>query len=108
MVKELVLIIFIYFVAVILAAFLWAEPYVLLLTYVVLSGAMFSRWHTEKDFIYFFSALVFGSLGELFASYYGAWTYAQPLFVIPVWLPVLWGIAALALMKLAKSLTEKI
>ena len=105
--KEQILIIFIYIIAVILAAFLWMQPYILLLAYIILSAAIFKIWHTKKDFIYFFSAAVFGPLAEMFTSYYGAWTYTKPLFIIPIWLPFLWGIAALALMRLAQSLTKK-
>lgn len=68
---------------------------------------MLLRWHEKEDFIYFFVPLLFGTFAEIIASYSGAWIYSKPLFIVPIWLPFLWGIAALGLVKLLKIIAGK-
>jgi hypothetical protein len=54
---------------------------------------------------FYFVAFVLGPLGELIAICFGAWSYAEPFYFIPIWLPFIWGIAALFMKKLAETLT---
>jgi hypothetical protein len=65
---------------------------------------MLSKWHTKSDLIFYFVAFVLGPLGELIAIYFGAWGYTEPFYFIPIWLPFLWGIAALFMKKLSETL----
>jgi hypothetical protein len=62
------------------------------------------RWYSRGNLIFYFVAFVLGPLGEIFAVHGGAWTYSKPLFLIPIWLPFLWGIAALVFKKVAETL----
>jgi len=46
-----------------------------------------------------------GAIAEIIGIYFGAWSYSKPFFYgIPIWLPFLWGIAALFLIKLSESI----
>ncbi len=91
-----------------LASALWRSPGILAACYVVMSCFMLLRWHTRSDLAYFFLALALGPLGELVAVHYGAWKYAAPAptLLIPIWLPLAWGISGLFLKKTTEALAS--
>jgi len=105
--KEISILLSIYFVCVLLAGIFWSSPKILLLGYVFISIGMLIRWHSKKDLVYYFAAFILGPAGELYAAYSGAWSYTKPFFYIPLWLPFLWGIASLFMMRLPEALIKK-
>ena len=102
--KSIVIVLSIYAMCVILVCFLWTKPILLTGCYFIISIMLFFRWHAPSDFIFYFVAFILGPLGEIFAIVFGAWSYAQPFYVIPTWLPLLWGIAALVVKNLSETL----
>jgi hypothetical protein len=50
--------------------------------------------------VYFFAAL-FGALAENMAIKSGAWAYSQSGMEIPLWLPLLWGMASIFILKMS-------
>lgn len=90
-----------------LASFLWQRPHVLLLCLVLISGLMLWRWHQRSDVYFYLAGFVLGPLGEAMAVHFGAWTYGNPVFLVPIWLPCLWGIAALFVKRLCDTLLRK-
>jgi hypothetical protein len=96
----------IYAACVILACLLWPLPLFLTICYAALSLILFTRWHSRRDLIFYCVAFVCGPLGEFFAVRFGAWQYAKPFYLIPLWLPFLWGIAALFIKKLSEALAS--
>lgn len=96
-----------YVVCFALAGLLWQRPLWLLAAYAVLSAAMLWRWHRPADLAFYAVPAVLGPLGEMFAIYHGAWEYARPLVLIPIWLPPAWGCAALFMKKTADALAER-
>jgi len=101
--KELIIEVLIYALSITLAALLWHNPVFLSICYVLISIFMLYRWHAKSDLIFYFVAVVLGPLGEVVAVYFGAWQYSKPLYLIPIWLPFLWGIAALFMKKLSET-----
>ena len=101
--KNLFIEITVYALCIALASFLWPSPIVLSLCYILISIFMLYRWHTKSDLIFYFVAFVLGPTGEFVAVYFGAWKYSKPLYLIPLWLPFLWGIAALFIKKLSDT-----
>ena len=97
----------IYALSVALASILWRNPVILALCYILISLFMLYRWHTKSDLIFYFSAFVLGPIGELVATHFGAWKYSKPTFLIPIWLPFLWGIALLFMKKFSETLIKK-
>jgi hypothetical protein len=82
-----------------LAAELWPYPLALTAAYTVFSGALLARWHHAQDVLFFAVPAIIGPLGEMIAVAHGAWVYSNPQFLIPVWLPLGWGCAALLVKK---------
>jgi hypothetical protein len=97
----------IYALSVALASILWRNPAILALCYILISLFMLYRWHTKSDLIFYFAAFVLGPIGELVATHFGAWKYSKPTFLIPIWLPFLWGIALLFMKKFSETLIKK-
>ena len=93
--KNLAALVGIYVVCLALVSLLWQRPLVLAGGYGLLSLAMLYKWHTRGDLAFYFVAFVLGPAGEMVAIRFGAWRYAEPFYLIPLWLPLLWGIAAL-------------
>jgi len=87
-----------------LASFLWEWPVVLLLCFVATSALMLLRWHRRSDVFFYVAGFVLGPLGEAMAVHFNAWQYSKPFFLVPVWLPCLWGIAALFVKRLCDTL----
>lgn len=102
--KSIFIILSFYAICVALVCFLWTKPIVLTGCYLIISIIAFIRWHAASDFIFYFVAFVLGPMGEIFAVVFGAWSYAQPFYFIPTWLPLLWGIAALVVKNLSETL----
>ncbi|MCI0694062.1 DUF2878 family protein [candidate division KSB1 bacterium] len=106
--KELILELSIYALCVTLAGLLWQKPPILSLCYIVISIFMLNKWHARDDLFFYFVAFVLGPAGEMVAVYFGAWEYAKPLYLIPIWLPILWGMAALFMKKISETLIKSL
>ena len=104
--KELVFELCIYIISIILAGIFWHEPFILTIFYVVISVIMLTKWHEKSDLIFYFVAFSLGTIGGAFAIYLGAWQYTKPFYLIPIWLPFLWGISALFIKKLSEALSK--
>jgi hypothetical protein len=105
--KEITIALSVYILCVGLASVLWHYQEILALCYLIISVYMLYRWHTKSDVIFYSIAFVFGPAGEVVAVSFRAWEYSKPLYVIPIWLPFLWGIAALFIKKLSEILLSK-
>lgn len=104
--RETLILLLIYALCVLLAGLLWSSPAALLLCYALISFGMLFKWHSKKDLVYYSVAFILGPVGEIFAAQAGAWTYAKPFFYIPLWLPFLWGVASLFMMRLSEALIK--
>ena len=63
-------------------------------------------WHRRSDVFFYAAGFVLGPLGEMMAVHFGAWQYAKPFFLVPIWLPFLWGIAGLFVKRLCETLLQ--
>jgi hypothetical protein len=102
--KTILILLTIYAICMVLVCFFWTKPILLTGCYLFISIILFICWHAASDFLFYFLAFVLGPLFELFAIASGAWSYAQPFYFIPTWLPLLWGIAALVVKNLSETL----
>lgn len=79
-----------------LTSVLWHYPLVLTLLLVLTGAAIYALRPSRTSAWVYATGFVFGPLAEGLAIQTGAWKYASPSFLgIPLWLPFVWGIAAL-------------
>jgi hypothetical protein len=104
--KELIFELSIYVVSLILVVALWNKPVVLTVCYAVISILILFKWHTIRNLYYYFVAFILGSIAESIAVYFGAWEYSKPFYLIPLWLPFVWGIAALLIKNISETLLK--
>jgi hypothetical protein len=105
--RQIVALLLIYALCIALASFLWSHPIILSVCLVLIGVFMLHRWHSKTDLLFYSVAFLLGPLGEAIAVRSGAWSYSKPTFLIPLWLPLLWGIVGVFLKKLCESLAAK-
>ena len=77
---------------------LWSKPYVLALVLIFISTIKLIISKSKEALILFLVVGFSGALAEAIAIFFGTWMYAKlQLFGIPIWLPVLWGLAAITI-----------
>lgn len=103
--QRIILCLSIYVVFVVLVGTLWERPLLLLACLGMMSLAMLSQWHSRTDLVFYFVSFLLGTVGEVLIVGMGAWSYALPLFRVPIWLPVAWGVAMLLMKKIAEAKT---
>lgn len=96
----------IYVLCVALVSFLWHRPVVLFVCYLAVSVLMLGKWHTKSDLTFYLVGFVLGPAGEIVIVHFGAWQYAKPFYLLPIWLPFIWGIFALLVKKISETLVQ--
>ena len=86
---------------------LWRDNLTLTIITIILSGLSLYLWRGRRDIFYFAVPGILGPFFESICIYFGAWTYSNPLFLIPPWLPFVWGIAGLSTWKIVESLLKE-
>jgi hypothetical protein len=104
--KELAFELGTYALCIVLVGSLWHRPIILTICYIVISILVLMRWHTNSDLLFYFITFVLGPIGESVAIYLGAWEYSRPFYLIPAWLPFLWGICALFLKNISETILK--
>jgi len=104
--KELTFELGIYALCVVLVGWLWHKPVFLTMCYIVISIIVLMKWHTKSDLLFYSITFFLGPIGESAAIYLGAWEYSRPLYLIPSWLPFLWGICALFLKNISETILK--
>ncbi|MFZ2555250.1 MAG: hypothetical protein WAZ27_00215 [Minisyncoccia bacterium] len=81
---------------------LWQMPWLLSIALLGLAVFFIVRSPHAHPIKIFIGAGIGGAVSEIIAISAGAWTYALPqVFTIPLWLPILWGNAALFIVAIA-------
>jgi len=89
-------------------ALLWRNVLLLTTSLLIMSILALLHFHHKHDVITFFLGVVTGAVSESLCIYFGAWMYTNPTYLIPLWLPVLWGLAALVIRRFSLELDMKI
>lgn len=104
--RELLTAFGVYVLSVILARSLWQFSSILALCYLCVSVFVLWRWYSKSNLILYFVAFVLGPMGEIFVVHGGAWAYSKPLFLIPIWLPFVWGITVAIIKKVSETISS--
>jgi hypothetical protein len=75
---------------------LWRRPYTLTAVLLVLSAVSLYIKNDRKFVLFFIFTGLSGAAAEYLGIHSGAWKYMEPQVLgLPLWLPILWGVAAL-------------
>lgn len=86
-------------------AFIWKNNFILFVTLSIIAVLMLSIERSRQEVKVFIYCAVLGAISECIAVSFGAWTYENPNLVnIPIWLPLLWGIASTYIIRVYKFL----
>lgn len=98
----------IYALALATVALWWREPNLAALMVGLLTLGMFTVSPHRTTLVAFLIGAIGGPLSEVVAVHFGAWSYADAqLLGIPVWLPLIWGLAAVTFTKPVLLLAHK-
>ena len=79
-----------------LTSVLWRTPVALTALLIATGVAIYALRPSRTSAFVYLMGFLFGPLAEAVSIRTGAWEYASPTFLgIPLWLPFVWGIAAL-------------
>lgn len=96
----------VYFVAVLAVCKLWQQVCPLSLILLVLVLLKHKVFPAKRELLFFTLTGLLGSTGEVIGISGGAWSYTKPqLFNIPLWLPLLWGLAGMVGVTFYEGLT---
>ena len=86
---------------------LYTDVITLTILILILLIITFKFDYRKDDLYHVIIGVIAGSLIEIICIYFGVWHYANPTFFsIPLWLPVAWGLAALAIKRTAVMFSE--
>jgi len=93
-----------YVVLIASVALLWDRPDALLGVLSGLALVTLLAVRATHVRIFFFVGAVLGPVGESFAISRGAWSYANTELLVPFWLPLGWGLAAMCLVMVTDAI----
>mgnify|MGYP001572678330 CR=1 FL=1 len=103
-VKALIYQLVIYALAVLIVSLFWKNNPFTFAALVALLILIFSLRRSSRDLLVFLIAVLAGSLGEIVCIALGIWNYTNASFLgIPLWLPLLWGIAGIMLLRISET-----
>ncbi len=92
---------------VILVSIFWRDNLLLSALLVILGTVTLRFWHTKSDKMFFIVPAILGPSMEAVCIYFGAWAYSNPTFLIPVWLPLVWGIAGISIGRISNYFIKR-
>jgi hypothetical protein len=95
--KQEILTIFITAVTISFVSLFWKDIMILTASLSILSIIALWHYHKKNDVIVYLIGAMIGVSAESVCIYFGAWRYSNPTFLIPIWLPLVWGLAALVI-----------
>ena len=103
--KELIIEILLLFIIIFTVVLLWRNNVILFAILFVECAITITLWKQQYDIMYFLFGAIIGPVMEMISIHFGIWAYTNPTFLgIPVWLPVLWGFAAIVLSRIARTI----
>lgn len=87
-------------------AALWHHPVALIVLVFAVGLGIFLLRPTRASLVVYAVGFIFGPTAEVLGIHAGAWRYSSPDFLgIPVWLPFVWGNAALFILNAGEVAT---
>ena len=97
------------FLSLILVSLFWESNLLLLVLLIIIAILILSINKSKVELIVFLFCGFSGMFAEAIAIYFGVWKYANASFLdVPIWLPVLWGIASVSIIITANFVASKL
>jgi hypothetical protein len=93
--KTLIVIFFIFMMTVTIMSFLWRDNLLTTAALTFLSIGILMFWNNLEDIFRYSVFAIGGPTIEAVCIYFGAWFYSNPTLLIPIWLPIVWGLAGI-------------
>ena len=87
-------------------SFAWPNNILATFSMTMIVAVSFYFYRTKHDIVHFSLAAVIGTIAEAICITFGAWSYSNPTFIIPIWLPLVWGAVALHLPRISKAIID--
>lgn len=92
--------------ALLIPSLLWDRPLLALPGVSAVAVGVLALYRDRVLYSIFVVVGILGAAVEVVTIHFGAWTYARPQALgIPVWLPVLWGIAGVTVVRIERKMT---
>jgi hypothetical protein len=93
------------FLAVLIPSLFYKNITLTCIILIILSAIGLIKWKSNITLAIFVFGALWGPLSEMFAIYFGAWTYSlSNFYTIPLWLFIIWGDAAAFLYETTKEI----
>jgi uncharacterized membrane protein YoaT (DUF817 family) len=92
---------------VILMSSLWRDILILTTVLIGLTVLVMYFWHEKRDLTFFFVSFLLGPAVETVSITFGAWSYTNPTYIIPVWLPLVWGLSGISLSRISEYFIKR-
>ena len=89
-------------------ALFWRDVVLLTVSLLILTIFSLRHFHKKTDILTFLVGSMLGASAEIVCIYFGAWKYTNPTYLIPLWLPILWGLAAIVIRRFGIEIDKKI
>lgn len=95
--------------ALLIPSLLWQQPLVAFVGVALVAAGILALYQDRVLYAVFVVVGLMGAAAEAVAISHGAWIYSRPqLLGIPVWLPVLWGIAGVTVVRIERKLAARL
>lgn len=79
----------------------WRNSFLLAIILLIIGVLMLLIEKNRNSILVYIAAGIGGAITEMVAIYAGVWVYTEPTIAgVPIWLPLLWGAAALYILRL--------
>jgi hypothetical protein len=85
---------------------LWQDNIIIAILFIIITAATLLVRRSRSDLVHFVVAAILGPIMEAICISSGAWAYSNPTYIIPFWLPLGWGLAAIIINDLVNYFTE--
>ncbi len=104
---ELIIECILYVAAVSLMVLLWKNNIITLIMLLIIWLIAILIWHRKIDILFFIIGCVICPIVDFVNIPLGVWTYTNPSFIIPIWLPLFYGFGSVLSQRIVKTILRK-
>lgn len=84
--------------------YFWENNLILIFAFAVVSIFVMLLWADKDERFFYLAGFILGPVYDIMLVPAGVWSYGNPtIFNVPLWLPLIYGISTVAIVKIGKS-----